>query len=107
MTEHAVVIAGGGPTGLMLAGELAGGKVISSTILALWFARIRCCVAYHLFQNISEAVAVQMNGLGSRLCSAMVCSDCRYYRIEAPKGGASDSLRCDVSEEPFNHVELR
>ena len=23
MTEHAVVIAGGGPTGLMLAGELA------------------------------------------------------------------------------------
>jgi len=27
MTEHAVVIAGGGPTGLMLAGELALGKV--------------------------------------------------------------------------------
>lgn len=24
MTEHAVVIAGGGPTGLMLGGELAG-----------------------------------------------------------------------------------
>src|SRR6476469_2675399 len=30
MTEHAVVIAGGGPTGLMLAGELAlaGGEVV-------------------------------------------------------------------------------
>ena len=27
MTEHAVVIAGGGPTGLMLAGELALSKV--------------------------------------------------------------------------------
>ena len=27
MTEHAVVIAGGGPTGLMLAGELALAKV--------------------------------------------------------------------------------
>ena len=25
MTEHAVVIAGGGPNGLMLAGELANG----------------------------------------------------------------------------------
>ena len=27
MTEHAVVIAGGGPTGLMLVGELALAKV--------------------------------------------------------------------------------
>ena len=27
MTEHAVVIAGGGPTGLMLAGELALAKI--------------------------------------------------------------------------------
>jgi len=30
MTEHAVVIAGGGPTGLMLAGELAFVNLIAS-----------------------------------------------------------------------------
>jgi NADH dehydrogenase FAD-containing subunit len=36
VTEHAVVIAGGGPTGLMLAGELALGWG-SLAALTAWF----------------------------------------------------------------------
>ena len=35
MTEHAVVIAGGGPTGLMLAGELALAKVDVAVVNAI------------------------------------------------------------------------
>jgi 2-polyprenyl-6-methoxyphenol hydroxylase-like FAD-dependent oxidoreductase len=38
MTEHAVVIAGGGPTGLMLAGELA----LAGVDVAIVERRPRC-----------------------------------------------------------------
>ena len=40
MTEHAVVIAGGGPTGLMLAGELALGQNHIERILAGWVGEL-------------------------------------------------------------------
>jgi alkanesulfonate monooxygenase SsuD/methylene tetrahydromethanopterin reductase-like flavin-dependent oxidoreductase (luciferase family) len=52
MTEHPVVIAGGGPTGLMLAGELALARStspLSSGALARtsWLARRRSAFTHH------------------------------------------------------------
>ena len=37
MAKHAVVVAGGGPTGLMLAGELALAGVDVAVALTTWF----------------------------------------------------------------------
>ena len=90
MTEHAVVIAGGGPTGLMLAGELAlaGIDVV--------------IVERRTNQDVDGSRA---GGLHSRTIEVL---DQRGIARTIPRGGSSDAVRLrrdplDISDFPTRH----
>ena len=88
MTEHAVVIVGGGPTGLMLAGELA----LAGVDVAIVERR-----------TSRELVGSRAGGLHSRTIGVL---DQRGIARSVPLAGAGSGPSCWVRLEPVEHQRL-
>ena len=93
MTEHAVVIAGGGPTGLMLAGELDQNRATGTVVPAIFLA----VAAFLLNVVLGRMIATPRTEIALRL--GRDARDSVFGNFFSDVGGSAfvDALRWTMS----------
>src|SRR5215217_5152822 len=91
MTEHAVVIAGGGPTGLMLAGELALAKVDVAI------------VERRASQDLTGSRAAGLHSRTIEVLDQRGIADRVLARVQVPQVAGFAWIPLHISDSPTRH----